>query len=60
MPKTKLSYRRPQTPFTHLTLGQRVQWLLIRRKLSQTAAAELAASQATIVNIINGNRNPQC
>lgn len=59
MPKTKLSYRRPQTPFTHLTLGQRVQWLLIRRKLSQTAAAQLAGvSQATIANIINGNRNP--
>lgn len=55
----KLRYRRPQTPFEELTLGQRVQWLLIRRKLTQTAAAkEVGITQATIANIINGARSP--
>lgn len=55
----KLRYRRPQTPFEELTLGQRVQWLLIRRKLTQTAAAkQVGITQAAIANIINGARNP--
>lgn len=55
----KLRYRRPQTPFEQLTLGQRVQWLLIRRKLTQTAAAkQIGITQATIANIISGARNP--
>lgn len=59
MPTEKLRYRRPYTPFSELTLGQRVQWLLIRRKLTQTAAAkQVGVSQAAIANIINGARKP--
>jgi transcriptional regulator with XRE-family HTH domain len=59
MQKIKLSYRRPSVPFDQLTLGQRVEWLLLRRKLSQTAAAlRCGTSQATIANIISGNRKP--
>lgn len=59
MPTEKLRYRRPDTPFAGLSLGQRVQWLLIRRKLTQTAAAkQIGITQAAIANIINGARNP--
>ncbi|WP_291585553.1 helix-turn-helix domain-containing protein [Comamonas sp. UBA7528] len=59
MPADQLSYRRPSTPFTRLTLGQRVKWLLIRRKLTQTAAAQkVGVTQATIANIVNGARKP--
>lgn len=59
MPTEKLRYRRPNTPFAQLTLGQRVQWLLIRRKLTQTAAArQVGITQAAIANIINGARKP--
>ena len=36
-----------------------MQWLLIRRKLTQTAAAvQVGVTQATIANIINGARKP--
>jgi transcriptional regulator with XRE-family HTH domain len=59
MPIEKLRYRRPYAPFAELSLGQRVQWLLIRRKLTQTAAAkQVGITQAAIANIINGARNP--
>lgn len=59
MPADQLSYRRPSTPFAQLTLGQRVKWLLIRRKLTQTAAAQqVGVTQATIANIVNGARKP--
>lgn len=47
------SYRRLSGPFTELTVGQRVQWLLIQHKLTQTGAAKLIGiSQSTIANII--------
>ena len=47
------SYRHLPKSYELWTIGQRVDWLLHRRKLNQTDAAKLIGiSQATIANII--------
>lgn len=51
------SYRHLSGSFTQLTLGQRVQWLLMQRGLTQTEAAKLmSVSQATIANIVGSQK----
>lgn len=48
-----ISYRHLPKSYELWTIGQRVNWLLHRRRLSQTEAAKLIGiSQATIANII--------
>lgn len=59
MPNIKLSYRRPSIPFSQLSVGQRIQWLLLRKHLPQTAAAQLAGiTQSALANIIGDHRKP--
>ena len=59
MPKIKLSRHRPKVPFEQLSIGQRVQWLLLLKQLSQTSAAQLAGiTQSALANIIGEQRKP--
>lgn len=59
MPNIKLSYRRPSVPFSQLSIGQRVQWLLLRKQLTQTATAQLAGiTQSALANIMGDRRKP--
>lgn len=59
MSNIKLSYRRPSVPFSQLSIGQRVQWLLLRKQLTQTATAQRAGiTQSALANIMGDRRKP--
>jgi len=59
MPNIELSSRRPPVPFNELTIGQRIQWLLLVKKLSQTTVAQRAGlTQPALANIMGDHRKP--
>ena len=52
-------HKRPSIPFRDLSIGKRIQWLLLSKNFTQTNAAQLCGiTQSALANIISDSRKP--